>query len=398
MATSEPTHNNSPEEISIQQLLEALLDEATPLHPRYLNRFSDLEGEDALLLGENWKKIALWRRQALMEDLPVLADNDYLLSFEAVGRIAVRDPDPLVRFGGIQAFIASESESHDLINVLLNLAESDLDSNVRAAAASALGKFVYIGELELLPESDRSDLEDRLIKISEEDSYTEVRRNALESLGFSSRDGIQDLIANAYQSSDPAWVASALFAMGRSADETWSEEVFEHLTNPNDQIRLEAVRAAGELGLLEARKVLVSSLGDPNDEVRLAAIWSLSQLGGEGIAEIFASLLKNASDDDEIILIEQALDNLAFNSDTEDGFGMFYIPDPDEGEEDQRWIIWDGLDEDLDDPESLYMDMEDTELEPFEELEDEDYNGSGRSINDLIYIEDDIDEDEDPGD
>ena len=274
MATSEPTHNNSPEEISIQQLLEALLDEATPLHPRYLNRFSDLEGEDALLLGENWEKIALWRRQALMEDLPVLADNDYLLSFEAVGRIAVRDPDPQVRFGGIQAFIASESESHDLINVLLNLAESDLDSNVRAASASALGKFVYIGELELLPESDRSDLEDRLIKISEEDSYTEVRRNALESLGFSSRDGIQDLIANAYQSSDPAWVASALFAMGRSADETWSEEVFEHLTNPNDQIRLEAVRAAGELGLLEARKVLVSSLGDPNDEVRLAAIWS----------------------------------------------------------------------------------------------------------------------------
>ena len=70
----------------------------------------------------------------------------------------------------------------------------------------------------------------------------------------------------------------------------------------------------------------------------------------------------------------------------------------DEGEEDQRWIIWDGLDEDLDDPESLYMDMEDTELEPFDELEDEDYNGSGRSINDLIYIEDDIDEDEDPGD
>ena len=116
MATSEPTHNNSPEEISIQQLLEALLDEATPLHPRYLNRFSDLEGEDALLLGENWEKIALWRRQALMEDLPVLADNDYLLSFEAVGRIAVRDPDPQVRFGGILPYQkVAEASSRNLV-------------------------------------------------------------------------------------------------------------------------------------------------------------------------------------------------------------------------------------------------------------------------------------------
>lgn len=348
---------DSPDTISFQKLLEALLDEEVPFNPRYLYRFSDLDRGDLSQLRDIWDRVSSWRRQALLEDLEQLGENDYLLSFEALGRFALQDEDPKVRTTAVR--VLWEYEEQDLIPYFLNLMNKDSDLNVRAVAASALGKFVYLGEIEELPQVVLRKIEDNLLSVINGFDDYQVRRRALESIGYSGRGEVNSLIKDAYESGDKDWLASALFAMGRSANEEWEEEVLRMLNHPIPTVRVEAVRAAGELEFHNAAVALLELLEDDNEDVRQAAIWSLSQIGGEGVRETLETILEESEDDFEIDLLESALDNLSFTEDMQ-LMPLFDLP---EGE-------LDGVDEDLDEIESVdylsYLEEDDFE-------DDEDY-------------------------
>jgi len=62
---------------------------------------------------------------------------------------------------------------------------------------------------------------------------------------------------------------------------------------------------------------LLNMLEDEIDDLELKneVIWALSQIGGEGVEETLDALLEATEDDDEIEVLEQALDNLSFNQD-----------------------------------------------------------------------------------
>jgi hypothetical protein len=152
-----------------------------------------------------------------------------------------------------------------------------------------------------------------------------IRRRALESLGYSSRPEVIPLIESAFSSRDKEWIASALFAMGRSANEIWEQHVLQSFDSPHPLIRMEAARAAGELELKEAVEDLLEMIDDDNPDVRSAAIWSLSQIGGEGVRDTLEELQELSEDDEEIEFIESALDNLSFTEDME-LFTLFDIP------------------------------------------------------------------------
>ena len=135
--------SDSPE-FEFQTLIDALLDQETPFDPRYLHRFSDLEGEDLELFKDAWSQVALERRQALLEDLNELGAADDLLSFENIGRHAIGDEDAQVRTNAVQ--LLWEFEERDLVDQFISLLESDTVPEVRAAAATGLGLFVYHGD------------------------------------------------------------------------------------------------------------------------------------------------------------------------------------------------------------------------------------------------------------
>ncbi len=327
--------------LSFQNLLDALLDEAKPLHPRYLYRFSDLESEEITLLDRIWNKIPLWRRRALLEDLGELGQKNDLLSFEAIGRYAVRDQDPQVRYLAIN--LLYDYETPDLIPTFIELLQKDSDMNVRAAAAMALGQFVYLGEVEEIPAQTLRKIEDCLLKVMYSDEASEVQRRALESLGYSSREEVPRLIETAFRSGSREWMASALFAMGRSYDERWKDIVLKTLENKVPSLREEAARAAGELEIREAVPLLIDLLDDSDDDVREAAIWSLSQIGGEGVREALEHLLDEAQDDEEIEFLENALDNLSFTDDLQP-FSLFEF-DQEELEPKNHFSIWEDDDD-----------------------------------------------------
>ncbi|WP_299024237.1 HEAT repeat domain-containing protein [uncultured Thermanaerothrix sp.] len=319
----------SRKQVSFEQVLEALLDMNQPFPARFLHRFSDLSPEDLESLKRVWKQVPVERRAALMEDLEMLAEADTLVSFDELSKFALDDEDPRVRAGALS--LLWECQDPHLIHKMIQMMEEDSDEIVRAQAASVLAQFVYLGEVEELPETTLHMVEDHLLSALSRDRSPLVQRRALEALGFSSRQEVPSLILRAYTSDDPAWVASALFAMGRSADPAWGQHVVRMLDHPDFDVQLEAVRAAGELEIEEAREPLLNMLeeGIEDEEVRMAAIWSLSQIGGEGVQQALERLLAETEDDDEATFIEDALDNLSFNEGVMP-FGMFEFEVQDE--------------------------------------------------------------------
>jgi len=320
-------NDNLPSEISFQTVLEALLNTDTTLDPAYLFRLSDLEGEDAQQIKEAWSQIPDWRRRALLEDIEQLADDNNLLSFEQICRIAIDDDDPRVRFLAVRPMFMYEPV--DLIGKITSMLENDADENVRAVCASTLGKFVYLGEIEDIPHQTKDEIVDCLLRVTQSEDTREVRRRALEALGFTTHKTIPGLIDQAFASEHNDWLVSALFAMGRTYDSRWAPKVVQMLHHQSPAIRFEAARAAGELEIRDAVQNLLELIEDTDEDVRLAATWSLSQVGGEGVMEALENQLKVARSQEEARVAQEALDNLLFNQDME-LFGLLDFTEEDD--------------------------------------------------------------------
>jgi len=342
---------SAPDDIEFVEVLRALLDLDNPFPARFLPRLSDLENPELEFLKETWSKIPLWRKRALMEDIEELCKDDYLVSYESLGVFAAEDEDALVRLHAVRTLW--EFENKNLVPTFVRLLRNDPDVDVRAASASALGQYLYLGELDELPVKILKEIEVLLLDISQGNEEEAVRRAALESLGFSSREEVPALIEAAFNSGEVGWRTSALFAMGRSRNEIWNNLVLSMLNNNQPDLRLEAARAAGELEITQAVPILLELLDDPSDSIRDASIWSLSQIGGEGVRDRLGKLFDEAEDDREIDYLESALDNLVFTE------GMQLMPlfdlsefddaeDFDDTAEDEISIL-DQDDEDLED-------------------------------------------------
>ncbi len=306
---------SSPRDIPFQDVLDALLDKDTALSRRYLYRLSDLEGEDLADMKKIWPDIPAWRRQALVEDMEQLYAADYLLSFEAVCRIGVEDSNPHVRFIAIRSLL--EYEVSDMIPLFINVLQTDEDEELRALAATSLGKYVFLGEIEELSPNALREIEECLLRTAQGKDTILVRRRAVESLGYSSRDEVPALIETAFASDDTDWIASAISAMGRSCNKQWCPNVLNTLDHLLPGLRYEAARAAGELEISDALTQLMEMLDDDNDDVRMAAVWSLGQIGGEGVQAALDLLLDETESEEEAEFIESALDNLIFNQSLE---------------------------------------------------------------------------------
>jgi HEAT repeat protein len=152
------------------------------------------------------------------------------------------------------------------------------------------------------------------------DEHTEVRRRALESLAYVCNETVVASIREAYASSSEKFRISAVFAMGRSADTCWAQEVQQELFSTNPEMRYEAARACGELQLSEAVGMLEELTEDTDAEVQETAIWALGQVGGDRAREILEHYC-HIGDEALRSAAEAALDEFEFlHGDLEDLF------------------------------------------------------------------------------
>ena len=303
---------------SIQNLINALMDLDHQFPSRLLYQFSDLSSSEQKTLASCWSNVPLKRRQAFLQDLVSLAENDPVLMYEEVARIALDDEDSDVCISAIDLLFGSEDRH--LIPVYLGLlADQTRSEAVRAAVANALGPYVYLGEIEKIKPEILHEIEDTLLHTYFEDKSDLVKRRALEALGYSSREEVPALLRKAAAMRDDLWLESAMFAMGRSTDEQWEGSVLENLEHENLAVRIQAVHAAGELALKKARRNLLRAIDMvDDDDLRHEIIWALAQIGGEGVERKFDALLASAEDDEEAAFLEEAMEMLNFTEGSDD--------------------------------------------------------------------------------
>jgi hypothetical protein len=289
------------------------------LHTAYLYIFSSLDQEDLKVFQETWPTVSTQRRRDIMQELVEICESNFEVCFDPVFLLGLADEDAVVRASAINGLW--ENESTTLIGPLVHLLRVDPAAPVRATAASALGKFIYLSELEEIDQVQALLAEEALLEtIHQISEDIEVRRRAVEAIAYSGEAGVVDIIESAYYDEDEKMQVSAVFAMGRNADERWRPRVLAELDNPNNEIRFEAARACGELEVRDAVPKLINMVEEDLDtEVQEMAIWAMGRIGGDLAREALEICLESEVES-LALAAEDALDELNLFAGTFDLF------------------------------------------------------------------------------
>jgi HEAT repeat protein len=311
----------------LESFLTLLKDESEEIDPHLLSVVSDLDRHDLKRFMSVWKALSELRRRDLIQLLGREADEHIELFFEAINRLALEDPDAEVRRLAIDNLW--ECEDSRLVPSLLNALENDDDENVRAAAAKALGRFVLMGQMDKISQTNLTRIEQSLLQSHANDPSRYVNLAALEAIGYSSRENVSSIISQAYEKDDAASKQSALKAMGRSANNAWAAQIISSLYDKTPEVRGESAIAAGELELKDAVDPLIELLDDPHPLVIEAAVWGLGHAGGKKAEESLIAFSEANEDPQLEEPIQEALEYIAFINGLTD-FSILDFDDPSE--------------------------------------------------------------------
>ena len=319
--------------LDFRNALKHLQNEKAELSRHTLGALSNANRVELSAFAQTWTGLSGDRRKHVAQMLVELAEDNIELDFNPLFRHLLEDEDADVRVSAIDGLW--EDEDPGLVKSFVGFLRSDPNVHVRAAAADSLGRYMLLAEYNRIPQSPHGNLMfDALVATIDSGlEDTVVRARSLEALGYSSREGVREIIAAAYEEEDEDMRASAISAMGHSADKYWGKTVAAELQSSEPKMRFQAARAAGELEYRAAVPRLIELMDDEDREVQAATIVSLGQIGGKDARN---ALVQARDADDEVLsnLAEEALQELQFASDP--SFLLFDI-DPEEvemGEED----------------------------------------------------------------
>jgi len=253
------------------------------------------------------------RRIEIISKLVGLAEDKVEMDFNDIFIACLQDLDAEVRVSSIEGLW--ECEDRRLIDVFITMLTGDSQCAVRAAAASALGKFALLAELGDLRYEDGVRIEGALVSaVRSNDESTEVRRRALESVSAFGKPEIAQMVSDAYNSPEREMRISAIYAMGIQCDPQWLDTLLKELGSRDAEMRYEAAVACGEMGAEEVVPQLIELIGDLDAQVQLSAIAALGRIGGDEAESTLKDCL-NDPDNHVRDAAEHALDELSLNRD-----------------------------------------------------------------------------------
>ena len=303
---------------SSSDLEATLLDENKPFDLQFLQFFSDISYDDLKKVNKVWSKVTQQRKVSLLQELENLMRIDTLISCDDFGVFALDDEDPVIKSQAIN--LLWECVDQNLATRFMSLLLEDKDPALSASAASGLGKFVLLGELDEIPQDLSKKIQNTLVEKYVSSSDQQLKQSILESLGYISSPQINDFITEAIKRPEKEWVLSALFAISRSANENWSKIILKKLDDLDPDVQLEAIKAAGELEIADAKETIIELLesSSPEEEIHLQAIWSLSMIGGNDIQVLFQKMIDSSDSEKEAAMLEMAMDNLELTNSFEE--------------------------------------------------------------------------------
>jgi len=300
-----------------EQTVHEIVDSDCELDDRLIEGLSDPSRSEAKWFGAQIRGCAPARRRDLIQRMVAITERRFEVDFCLLFRACLEDDDPVVRRLSIEGLW--EDARPDLARRLVARLLEDADVGVRTAAATALGRFVFMAECEEIDAELAARIRAALENVIGENRDVDLVRRAVESIAFVNDAKTRAIIEDAYAHESPRMRESAVFAMGRSADAYWSDMVLFELRAVSPAMRYEAARAAGEMMLRAAVLPVIELVEDPDAEVRAMAVWALGQIGGKQARAVIERLVKS---DDEAMAVaaEEALSELEF---AQGGLEMF---------------------------------------------------------------------------
>ena len=307
--------------MSFEFFLENVLDPTGRISAVDFYEISDLSPEELELFEAAWGELSIERQRTIVSSMVDLSEDNPELDFAAIYEMCLKgDDEPLLEsvIDGLW-----ENEDRSVIPALVNVLRSDKGFLVRSAAASALGRFSILAQEDKLLTRDSETVHDNLMQVLEDDEEpSDVRRRCMEAVAPFNTMEINQRITFAYESLDPDFRASSIFAMGRTGEVGWLPILIQELQNEEPTIRYETAHACGELGEEDAIPHLILLLKDDDSEVQLAGVGALGKIGGELAKQVLTNLVKDGDENlEEAARME--LDELAFDEDPEGYLGGF---------------------------------------------------------------------------
>jgi len=299
--------------LSLEAYLAEISHADRPLAISKLANLSELSAEELASFVSAWADMDLDRRRQVTSHLADLAEENPNLNFNGIFMACLNDPDETVRLKAIDGLW--ECESRSLIDALIIMLKEDDEETVRAAAATALGRFAMRAELGKSRPEDRVKVENALLAAIESTREPiDVARRAVEAIAPLNVSRVKQLIEQAYRSDDFRMRVSAIYAMGRNCDPAWLPTLLRELGNADAEMRYEAAAACGELAEEDAVPHLGELINDIDSEVRLSAIAALGKIGSSEAEGILHVCLEHS---DELVreAAGAALEELSFEKD-----------------------------------------------------------------------------------
>ena len=290
--------NNQEAPIDLREILAG--EDSVPIYRLY--ELTDMTSDDLDKFTAIWPELDDERRRIVIRHMADISEEDYQVDYSEVFAYCLGDPAPLVRIASLDGLWDSERIS--LIKPILDMAQNDPDLEVRRLAAATLGHYVLLGEWDVIPLKYTEPLVEGLLSILEDDNIDPaVKRAALESISSNPHVKVPGLIEQAYDSADFKMQISAIFAMGQSADSRWLPIIQDEMQSPYEDMRIEAVRAAGAIGRSEPIADVAELITDDDLEVSLAAIAALGEIG----SELGQKILLDLADDPYMVELHPAI-------------------------------------------------------------------------------------------
>ena len=209
----------------------------------------------------------------------------------------VSDPDDEIRQKTIECLW--DYPYPRFLDILIDKAEHDSSTSVSTAAIIMLGRYIFEGSMDEftlefeegipadeITEKDFLKARDFLMQLHKNMKLPlDARRYALEALSFLDDPDVQELIEAAYNSRVKLMKISSIISMGKNGSVRWSDAIIKELKNPDRDIQLASVRAAGECYLEKAGKELLNLTYSKDKDIFYEAVWSLGQTGWESARE-----------------------------------------------------------------------------------------------------------------
>ncbi len=271
----------------LRRVIGAITSGVAELEPEDLHAVSRLAAGSENVVCQQLSELDSAERFALLDRLREVGAEfggyDFTVFFGAM----LTDEDASVRTMAVSGLALCETAG--ATEALLTTARSvEEETGVRREAVTALGEVAMRVELGWAASEDAGEVVGALRTIVEDDREDdEVRATALSGVGVISESWVTGLIEDAFESDAAALHLGAVQAMGRNADVYWLPVLEGSLVAEDDDERIAAVQAIGEIGSEDGAPMLLELFDDPSasEELIRAAVAALGEVGSEEAVE-----------------------------------------------------------------------------------------------------------------